>query len=142
MLTWSSRWVDAVETTKRDTGGAYSDDGAAVDVCHATGCSHDYTDMYRAQRHCRLLDHRFVVPPRPPRLGEGVSPLDLATIKDFLRFHVAISRGRIDDERITVDSVNTFAEWFFAGFARVTGNTINEEDRRAVYDVSAFWIEL
>lgn len=86
-------------------------DATTVDICHATG---------------------------PRHLGEGVLPLDLATIKDFLRFHFAISRGRIDDERITVDSVNTFAEWFFAGFARVTGNLINEEDRRAVYDVSAF----
>ena len=71
-------------------------------------------------------------------LREGSSPLDLATIKDFFRFHAAISRGRIDDTRTTVDSLNTFAEWFFAGFARVTGNTINEEDRRAVYDVSTF----
>ncbi|KAL9045573.1 MAG: hypothetical protein Q9214_001404 [Letrouitia sp. 1 TL-2023] len=65
---------------------------------------------------------------------EGLPPLDLATIKDFLRFHVAISRGRVDDERITVDSVNTFTEWYFAGFARVTGNLIDKEDRRAVYD--------
>jgi hypothetical protein len=66
-------------------------------------------------------------------------PPDLATIKDFLRFHVAISRGRIDEEgRITTDSVNTFAEWFFAGYARVPGNSIDEEDRRTVYDVSMF----
>ena len=104
------RWVDGVEKKKRDTRVVVSDNGTAVDVCHTTG---------------------------PQRLEEGVLPLDLATIKDFLRYHVAISRGRIDDERITVDSVNTFAEWFFAGFARVTGNLINEEDRRAVYDVSA-----
>lgn len=109
MLTRSSRWIDDVEKKKRDTRVILPDNAAAVDVCHATG---------------------------PQRLGEDVLPLDLATIKDFLRFHVAISRGRIDDERITVDSVNTFAEWFFAGFARVTGNLINEEDRRAVYDVS------
>ena len=85
-----------------------SDNATAVDVCHATG---------------------------PQRLEEGVLPLDLATIKSFLRYHVAINRGRTDDERITVDSVNTFAEWSFAGFARVTDNLINEEDRRAVHDV-------
>ena len=29
----------------------------------------------------------------------------------------------------TVDSINTNAEWFFAGFTRVTGTEINEEDR-------------
>ena len=69
---------------------------------------------------------------------EGLPPLDLATIKDFLRFIVATSRGIIDDKQkqVTVDSVNTFTEWFFAGFARVTGNRIDGEDRRAVYDVS------
>lgn len=113
LLTRSSRWVDGVGK-KRDTRVVLSDDdddAATVDICHTTGLQ---------------------------RLREGALPLGLATIKDFLRFHVAISRGRIDDKRITVDSVNTFAEWFFAGFARVTGNLINEEDRRAVYDVSAF----
>ena len=36
-------------------------------------------------------------------------------MKDFLRFYVATSRGKIV-ERPTADSVNTFAEWFFAGF--------------------------
>ena len=73
------------------------------------------------------------------RLHEGLPPLDLATIKDFLRFIAAISRGTIDDkeELVTADSMNTFAEWFFAGFARVTSNRIEEKDRRAVYDVSA-----
>ena len=91
------------------------DDAAAVDVCHAT---------------------------KPQRLGEGVLPPNLAIIKDFLRFHVVISRERIDDERIIVDFVNTFVEWFFAEFARVIGNLINEEDRRAIYDVSSFRIEL
>jgi len=49
--------------------------------------------------------------------GEGVPAPDLATIEIFLRFHVAISRGKIDDERIIVDSVKTFAEWYLAGYA-------------------------
>lgn len=102
--------IDGVEKKKkRDTRVVLSDNATAVDVCHATG---------------------------PQRLEEGVLPLDLATIKYFLRYHVAISRGRIDDERITVDSVNTVAEWFFAGFARVTDNLINEEDRRERTDSS------
>ena len=34
------------------------------------------------------------------RLKEDVLSLELATIKDFLRFHVIISRERIDDKRI------------------------------------------
>ena len=71
---------------KCDTGMVLCDDGAAVDVCHMMGIR---------------------------RLGEGVPTPDLATIKDFLNFHVTISWGRINDERITVDLVNTFAEWYF-----------------------------
>lgn len=48
----------------------------------------------------------------PRRLQEGSPPLDLATIKDFLRFKASISGGRIDKEleRATADSLNTFAE--------------------------------
>lgn len=78
------------------------------------------------------------------RLRSGLPPLDLATIKDFLRFIVAISRGVIDDKEglVTVDSIDTFAEWFFAGFAKVTGNRIDAADRQAVYDVSMFSIEV
>jgi len=56
-------------------------------------------------------------------------------MKDFLRFHAAISKGRLD-RCTTVDSVNTFAEWFFAGWTRVTGGIISEDDRSEVYHVS------
>jgi hypothetical protein len=55
-------------------------------------------------------------------LGEGVEAPDLDTVKDFLRFHISTSRGKIVDEP-TADSVNAFAEWFFAGFTRVTGTS-------------------
>ena len=67
-------------------------------------------------------------------LREGLLPLNLTTIKDFLRFIVAISQGIIDDgqKKVTVHSINTFTEWFFAGFARVMGNCIDKEDRCAV----------
>lgn len=33
--------------------------------------------------------------------------------------------------------VESTKEWFFAGWARVTGNTVDEDDRKAVYDVSS-----
>jgi hypothetical protein len=52
---------------------------------------------------------------RHHRLRKGVDAPDLATVKDFLRFYIATSRGKIV-EKPTADSVNTFAEWFFAGF--------------------------
>ncbi|KAI9767334.1 MAG: hypothetical protein M1840_005743 [Geoglossum simile] len=58
---------------------------------------------------------------------------DLATAKDFLCFHIALSRGRIKG-KITVGSVNTFAEWFFAGFTRVTGTVISEDYRSTIYE--------
>jgi hypothetical protein len=68
-------------------------------------------------------------------LGEGVDAPDLPTVKDFIRFLAAGSRGKIV-ELPTVDSVNAFAEWFFAGFTRVTGTPTNKEDRSEVYNVS------
>jgi hypothetical protein len=69
-------------------------------------------------------------------LHEGVDAPDLATVKDFLRFQAATSRGIIDEEgRITADSLNTFAEWFFAGFTRVTGTPTDERHRSEVYNV-------
>lgn len=93
MLTWLSRWGDGIEKIKHDTRAALSDDDAkTVDVCHATGLRH---------------------------LEEGAIPLDLASIKYFPRFHITISRGRLDDERTTVDSVNTSAGCFFAKFTRI-----------------------
>ena len=56
-------------------------------------------------------------------LHQGVEALDLATIKDFFHFYIATSYGRIV-AKPTVDSINTSAEWFFAGFTRVTGTEI------------------
>ena len=44
-----------------------------------------------------------------PLLQHGPSPLDLATIRNCLRLHVAVSHGKIE-ESITADSVETFAE--------------------------------
>jgi hypothetical protein len=70
-------------------------------------------------------------------------PNVIATIKDFLRFKASIGEGRIDEELelATADSLNAFAEWFFARFARVPSNFIPKEDRQEVYDVSAPKVE-
>jgi hypothetical protein len=56
---------------------------------------------------------------------------NLAMVKDFLRFYKIV-------EKSTADSVNTFAEWFFAGFSRITGTPTDEEDRSEVYKVNIF----
>jgi hypothetical protein len=68
-------------------------------------------------------------------LRKNVEAPDLATVKDFLRFQAATSKGKIQEE-VTCDSLNTFAEWFFAGFSRVTDTPTNDDDRREIYDVS------
>ncbi len=67
-------------------------------------------------------------------LGNGVQAPDLATVKDFLRFHAATSRGKIVTKP-TADSVTAFAEWFFAGFTRVTGTLTDAEDRSEVFHI-------
>jgi hypothetical protein len=44
-------------------------------------------------------------------LHKGVNAPDLATVKDFLRFHAASGCGKIDEEKqLTADSLNAFAE--------------------------------
>ena len=68
-------------------------------------------------------------------LRENVEAPDLATVKDFLRFQAATGQGMIV-EQTTCDSLNTFAEWFFAGFTRVTGTPTDADDRSEVYNVS------
>ena len=68
-------------------------------------------------------------------LQAGIAAPDLATVKDFIRFYVATSSPKIADVP-TVDSINTVAEWFFAGFTRVTGTETDVEERSEVYNVS------
>jgi hypothetical protein len=46
-------------------------------------------------------------------LAKNVEAPDLVTVKDFFRFHAAAGKGTIV-EQTTCDSLNTFAEWFFA----------------------------
>ena len=62
---------------------------------------------------------------------------DLATVKDFIRFYIATSKPQLNKEgkRPTADSINIAAEWFFAGFTRVTGTDTDKEERSEVYNV-------
>jgi len=68
-------------------------------------------------------------------LANNVEAPDLATVKDFFRFCAATCKGKIVI-KITCDSLIAVAEWFFAGFTRVTDTQINEDDRSEVYNVS------
>jgi hypothetical protein len=49
---------------------------------------------------------------------------------DF-RFHTATSNGKIK-EKITSESLDMFAGWFFAGFGRVTDTLTDADDRSEV----------
>jgi hypothetical protein len=60
---------------------------------------------------------------------------DMATLKDFLRFQASTMQGKIE-ARPTDDSLNSFAEWFFAGFTRLTETEIGKTERSEVYNVS------
>ena len=72
-----------------------------------------------------------------PLLQKGSSPPSVSILMNFVRFHAAIGKSRIDgDGLITVESSNTFIEWFFAGFERVTGSQVAEDDRRMVYYIN------
>ena len=73
---------------------------------------------------------------RREHLRTGAAAPDLATIKDFLRFYIATSQPRLDADKPTVDSINIVAEWFFAGFTRITGTETDEGERSEVYNVS------
>jgi hypothetical protein len=79
-----------------------------------------------------ILDEAAV---RERVLRQNVEAPDLATVKDFLRFQAATGKGMIV-KQTTCDSLNTFAEWFFAGFTRVTGTPTDADDRSEVYNVS------
>jgi hypothetical protein len=51
-------------------------------------------------------DHLLLMKPvRESYLGEGVNTPNLATIKDFIKFYVVMSRGKIKQQR-TADLVN------------------------------------
>jgi hypothetical protein len=63
---------------------------------------------------------------------------DIDTVKDFLLFYVATSKGKLD-KRSTIDLVNTHTEWFFAGFSRVIGTLTDKEERSEVYHVCVFY---
>jgi hypothetical protein len=62
-------------------------------------------------------------------LRPGAAAPDLVTLKDFFRF---TSRPQLASPPPTPLIV---AEWFFAGFTRVTGTDTNEEERSEVYNV-------
>jgi hypothetical protein len=67
-------------------------------------------------------------------LRKGIFTPDLVTMKDYLRFYIAASKPRIDTKPMR-DSIQAAAEWFFAGFTRVTSTTTDDEDRSEVFDV-------
>jgi hypothetical protein len=72
---------------------------------------------------------------RAEYLHLGAPAPTLKFVKDFIRFYISISRPVLDNVP-TVDSINSIAEWFFAGFTRVTGTPTDAAERSEVYGVS------
>ena len=68
-------------------------------------------------------------------LVEGAEVPDLPALKNFFRFQASTMSFKVQ-EKPTDESLNTFAEWFFAGFTRITGTVIGETERSKVYNVS------
>ncbi|KAK8070327.1 hypothetical protein PG994_006943 [Apiospora phragmitis] len=67
-------------------------------------------------------------------LGEQCEFPPLAELKDFLRFYIHQSQGRITKNGLpTLDTMKIVAEWFFAGFTRHTTVVVPQEDRSEVY---------
>jgi len=66
--------------------------------------------------------------------GHNVTTPDLGTVKNFIRFYIATSKPQLNkkEKRPSADSINIVAEWFFAGFTRVTGIDTNKEERSEV----------
>ena len=69
-------------------------------------------------------------------LHEGVEALDLAMVKDFSRFYIATSYGRIVAQP-TPDSITPLLNGSFCRLHPYHGHTDNEEDRSGVCKVSA-----
>ena len=61
---------------------------------------------------------------------------NLAALKDFLRFLASMMQDKIE-ERATDESLNSFADWFFTEFTRVTETMIGENERSDVYNISS-----
>jgi hypothetical protein len=70
-------------------------------------------------------------------LRAGIAAPNLTTVKDFLRFYAATSQPRLNPEKSNTVSLQTIAEWFFAGFTYVTGTETGTEERSEVYYVRA-----
>ncbi len=100
------RWVASVKKEKEDEGVPFSNDNGRP----------VYTDARS--------------------LRAGLTPLDLASTKDFFRFYALTGDEKLDP-RLTTESLNSQAERFFAKFTRVTSSIISEQDRAHIYDVSA-----
>jgi hypothetical protein len=72
---------------------------------------------------------------RAEYLQLGAPAPTLKFVKDLVRFYISISRPVLSDVP-TVDSINSIAEWFFAGFTRVTGTPTDAAERSEVDGVS------
>jgi hypothetical protein len=84
----------------------------------------EFRDLSKETRPCPL-DWQSV---KSHVLYDGAPAPALHKLKDFIRFYVKQSKGRIK-EHATVQTTLLQAVFFFAGFSRETGTAIKEKDR-------------
>jgi hypothetical protein len=92
----------------------------------------EFKDLPEEKRRCPLgLEsvESYVLRKRAPAPA-------LHEIKDFFRFYVKQSKGRIT-EHATVKTTPVQAVFFFAGLTRVTGTATTEDGRKEIFKVRA-----
>ena len=90
----------------------------------------EFSDLPEETRPCPL-DWKSV---KSYVLHDGAPAPALHKIKDFVRFYVKQSKGRIT-EHATINTTLSQAVFFFAGFTRETGTAIKEADRTEIFKV-------
>ncbi|KAE8413581.1 hypothetical protein BDV36DRAFT_286872 [Aspergillus pseudocaelatus] len=76
--------------------------------------------------------------PKAIRLGKGIQLRHLRNLKEFTRWFIESTKGRLaDDGRPTKNTINVHAQEFVPGFVLETGNEISSQDATELY----YWIE-
>ena len=77
--------------------------------------------------------------PRQPRRLQRAHLLTISA-PSWTSFPAASGDGKIHKSHvITADPLNTFMERFFTGSTRVAGNTVNQDNRKSVWQGAMFY---
>jgi hypothetical protein len=78
--------------------------------------------------------------PEDYKIGEGYPAPTLKELKEFTRWLIESTKGRVaDDGRPTMSTILVRAQEFIPGFFLETGNEIPSQDARELYYVSSLF---